>query len=107
MQYRRRKRRLAIHAGVYVIVNGFSIGQWLLLRDEPIEDVDPRVLESFWPVWLMLLWGAILGSMGCTSGRASPSSTFRRSAPRAGGRAERSARSCSPTSSARPSVRRR
>jgi hypothetical protein len=32
-----------------VIVNGLSIGQWLLLRDEPIEDVDPRVLESIWP----------------------------------------------------------
>jgi 2TM domain len=64
MQYRRRKRRLAIHAGVYVIVNGLFIGQWLLLRDEPIEDVDPRVLESFWPIWLMLLWGAILGIHG-------------------------------------------
>jgi class 3 adenylate cyclase len=64
MQYRRRKRRLAIHTGVYVIVNGLFIGQWLLLRHEPIEDVDPRVLESFWPVWLMLLWGAILGIHG-------------------------------------------
>jgi len=64
MQYRRRKRRLAIHAWVYVIVNGLFIGQWLLLRDEPIADVDPRVLESFWPIWLMLLWGAILGIHG-------------------------------------------
>jgi class 3 adenylate cyclase len=64
MQYRRRKRRLAIHAAVYVIVNGLFIGQWLLLRDEPIEKVDPRVLESFWPIWLMLVWGAILGVHG-------------------------------------------
>jgi hypothetical protein len=34
---------------LYVIVNGLSIGQWLLLRNEPIEDVDPRVLELIWP----------------------------------------------------------
>jgi class 3 adenylate cyclase len=64
MRYRRQKRRLAIHAGVYAIVNAFFVAQWLLLRDRPIEGVDPRDLASFWPVWLMLLWGVFLGVHG-------------------------------------------
>jgi class 3 adenylate cyclase len=64
MQYRRQKRRLAIHAGVFAIVNASMVAQWLLLRDRPIEGVDPRDLASFWPVWLMLLWGIVLGIHG-------------------------------------------
>ena len=63
-QYRRRKRRLAIHAALFAIVNGFFVGQWLLVRDAPLEEVDPRVFASFWPVWLMLLWGVVLGIHG-------------------------------------------
>jgi hypothetical protein len=42
LQYRRRKRRLAIHAVLFVIVNGFFAGQWLLVRDAPLEDADAR-----------------------------------------------------------------
>jgi class 3 adenylate cyclase len=64
MRYRRQKRRLAIHAGVFAIVNAFFVAQWLLLRDRPIEGVDPQDLASFWPVWLMLLWGVFLGIHG-------------------------------------------
>jgi hypothetical protein len=57
LQYRRRKRRLAIHAALFAIVNGFFVGQWLLALDAPLENADPRALASFWPAWLMLLWG--------------------------------------------------
>jgi hypothetical protein len=64
LQYRRRKSRLAIHAALFAIVNGFFVGQWLLVRDAPLEEVDPRVFASFWPVWLMLLWGVVLGIHG-------------------------------------------
>lgn len=64
MQYRRRMRRLAIHAGIFAIVNAFFIAQWFLLRNKPIEGVDPRDLASFWPIWLMLPWGVFLGIHG-------------------------------------------
>jgi class 3 adenylate cyclase len=45
-------------------VNGVFVGQWLLLRDAPLEAVDPRALASFWPGWLMLLWSVVLGMHG-------------------------------------------
>jgi class 3 adenylate cyclase len=64
IQYRRRKRALAIHATVFAIVNGFLVGQWFFLRDAPVDEVDRRVLESFWPVWSMLAWGVVLGIHG-------------------------------------------
>lgn len=52
------------HAVLFVIVNGFFVGQWLLVRDAPLEDADARALASFWPAWLMLLWGVVLGIHG-------------------------------------------
>lgn len=64
IRYRRQKRWLAIHAALFAIVNVFFVGQWLLLRDAPLKDVDPRALASFWPAWLMLLWGVVLGIHG-------------------------------------------
>lgn len=64
IEYRRRKRRLAIHAAVFGIVNALFVGQWLLLRDAPADDIDPRALASFWPAWLILLWAAALGVHG-------------------------------------------
>lgn len=62
--YRRRKRWLAIHAVLFAIVLGFFVGQWLLVRDIPLEDVDRRALASFWPAWLIPLWGVVLGIHG-------------------------------------------
>jgi hypothetical protein len=35
-----------LHAGVYLVVNGFFTVTWLLA---------PRVDEQFWPAWIMLL----------------------------------------------------
>jgi class 3 adenylate cyclase len=64
IQHRRRKRWLGIDAGLFAIVNGFFVGQWLLMQDLPLKEVDPRALLSFWPGWLMLLWGAVLGIHG-------------------------------------------
>jgi len=64
IRYRRRKRWLAIHTVLFAIVNGFLVGQWLLIRDAPLEEVDPHALASFWPAWLMLLWGVMLGIHG-------------------------------------------
>jgi len=64
IRYRRRKRWLAIHAALFAAVNVFFVGQWLLLRDAPLKDVDPRALASFWPGWLMLVWGVVLGIHG-------------------------------------------
>jgi class 3 adenylate cyclase len=63
IRYRRRKRWLAIHAALFALVNVFFVGQWLLLHDASLKDLDPRAL-SFWPGWLILLWGVVLGIHG-------------------------------------------
>lgn len=62
--YRQRKRWLGIHAALFAILNAANIGQWLLLRDAPLDDIDPRALATFWPAWLMLTWGVLLGIHG-------------------------------------------
>lgn len=49
IRYRRRKRWLAMHAVLFAIVKGFFVGQWLLARDVPLEELDRRVLASFCP----------------------------------------------------------
>jgi class 3 adenylate cyclase len=41
-----------LHAGVYLVVNGFFTVTWLLA---------PRVDEQFWPAWVMLLLAVPLG----------------------------------------------
>ena len=55
---RRRRRRasrwLLLHAGVYLVVNGFFTVVWLLAL------AVPGVREQFWPRWIMLL-GVPLG----------------------------------------------
>jgi len=64
LRYRRRKRWLGIHAALFAILNAANIGQWLLLRDASLDDIDPRALATFWPAWLILTWGALLGIRG-------------------------------------------
>jgi class 3 adenylate cyclase len=64
LDYRRRKRWLGIHAAVFAILNVANVGQWLLLRDAPLDRVDPRLLATFWPGWLMLVWGVVLAIHG-------------------------------------------
>ncbi len=51
----RSPRWLVLHAGVYVVVNGFFVVTWLLAP------VVPGVQEQFWPAWIMLLLGVPLG----------------------------------------------
>lgn len=64
IRYRRRKRWLGIHAALFAIVNGFFIGQWLLVPDVPGGHADLRAIDSFWPGWLMLVWAVPLGIHG-------------------------------------------
>jgi len=45
-------RWLLLHAGLYLVVNGFFTVTWLLA---------PRVDEQFWPAWVMLLLAVPLG----------------------------------------------
>jgi class 3 adenylate cyclase len=51
----RSPRWLLLHAGVYLVVNGFFIAIWLLAP------AVPGVQEQFWPKWIMLLLGVPLG----------------------------------------------
>lgn len=59
--HERRKRWLGVHAGLFALVNGFFVGTWLMTREEaagsPVEEA-----AGFWPAWLMLLWGVLLGA---------------------------------------------
>jgi class 3 adenylate cyclase len=51
----RSPRWLLLHAGVYLVVNGFFTATWLLAP------AVPGVQEQFWPKWIMLLLGVPLG----------------------------------------------
>jgi class 3 adenylate cyclase len=64
LTYRRRKRWLGVHAAVFAILNAANIGQWLLLRDAPLDEIDPKALATFWPGWLLITWGVVLGIHG-------------------------------------------
>lgn len=58
--HQRRKHWLKIHSGLYLVVNGFFVGTWLLTQGIPdLSDVRDR--EGFYPGWLMILWGVFLG----------------------------------------------
>ena len=59
-RHERRKRWLGVHAGLFAIVNGYFVGTWFMERQGPAG----RLVEEaagFWPAWLMLVWGALLG----------------------------------------------
>jgi class 3 adenylate cyclase len=51
----RSPRWLVLHAGVYVVVNGFFVVTWLLAPPAP------RAPDQFWPAWTMLLLAVPLG----------------------------------------------
>jgi class 3 adenylate cyclase len=61
---RRRKRWLGIHAALFAILNAANVAQWLLIRDIPVEEIDRRALATFWPAWLLLVWGVVLAVHG-------------------------------------------
>ena len=57
----RRKRLMIFHIGVFAVLNAFMIGTWIVIRLQEPESADDRATESFWPIWLMLVWGCCLG----------------------------------------------
>ncbi|HVD15460.1 MAG TPA: adenylate/guanylate cyclase domain-containing protein [Actinomycetota bacterium] len=58
----RSPRLLVLHAGIYLVVNGFALVVWLLAPDPPaVQGVDPRLQDQFWPGWTLLLLGVPLG----------------------------------------------
>jgi class 3 adenylate cyclase len=59
-----RVRLLAIHAGLFILVNGFMIGTWVMSRLAPGDPRARRAPEEFWPGWLILVWGFVLGLHG-------------------------------------------
>jgi hypothetical protein len=62
-QHQRRKRWWYIHLALFLVVNGFFVATWLMIRSQPdITDVQAR--EGFYPGWLLIVWGAVLGLHG-------------------------------------------
>jgi class 3 adenylate cyclase len=58
----RRRKLLAIHTGLFVLVNGFMVGTWTMTKLAPgVPAGDRRAPEGFWPGWLILTWGFVLG----------------------------------------------
>ena len=48
---------------MFLVVNGFFVATWLMVRST--EGVtDQRAQEGFYPGWVLILWGAILGLHG-------------------------------------------
>lgn len=79
-------RNLFIHGVVYLAVNGVVIGLWVLLSGSPAElgdlVADPSLAfgTGFWPIWLILVWGAALVIHGglAVAGVVSPSARRQR-----------------------------
>jgi class 3 adenylate cyclase len=57
----RRARALAIHVGLYILVNGFMAGTWVMTRLAPGEPGHRHPPKGFWPGWLIVTWGFVLG----------------------------------------------
>ena len=60
-------RWLVLHAGTYLLVNGFLVVVWLLSPDPatverlPIKGLPAAIRGQFWPAWSMLLLAVPLG----------------------------------------------
>jgi class 3 adenylate cyclase len=57
----RRARALAIHVGLYVVVNAFMVGTWAMTKLAPGKPGHRRPPEGFWPGWMIVTWGFVLG----------------------------------------------
>jgi class 3 adenylate cyclase len=58
----RSPRWLVLHAGIYVVVNGFFVVVWLLAPDpSTVQGAAPGARDQFWPAWGMLLLAVPLG----------------------------------------------
>jgi class 3 adenylate cyclase len=85
-QHQRRKRWWFIHLALFLVVNGFFVATWLMIQSQPnITDVQAR--EGFYPGWLLIVWGAILGLHGVYVWARRPQ--LRTLAARSGGQAGR------------------
>jgi class 3 adenylate cyclase len=52
----RSPRLLVLHAGIYLMVNGFAVVVWLLAPPpSTVPGAAPRVQDQFWPGWTMLV----------------------------------------------------
>src|SRR5262245_19370361 len=58
---RRRGRTLAIHVGLYVMVNAFMVGTWVMTRLAPGQPGHRRPPKGFWPGWMIVTWEFLLG----------------------------------------------
>jgi class 3 adenylate cyclase len=68
----RRARALGIHVRLYVLVNGFMVGTWVMTRLAPGQPGHRRPPEGFWPGWMIVTWAFVLGlhSLHVWAGRA-------------------------------------
>src|SRR5262245_8015839 len=58
---RRRGRSLTIHVCLYVLVNAFMVGTWVMTRLAPGQPGHRRPPKGFWPGWMLVTWGFLLG----------------------------------------------
>jgi class 3 adenylate cyclase len=78
----RSPRLLVLHAGIYVVVNGFAVVVWLLAPAPTIaRGAAPGLQDQFWPGWTMLLLAVPLG-LHATIVLATRPSTARPAPPR-------------------------
>jgi class 3 adenylate cyclase len=58
----RSPRLLVLHAGLYLVVNGFLVVVWLLAPEPTFaQGVAPGSQDQFWPAWSMLVLAVPLG----------------------------------------------
>lgn len=60
----RRVRSLAIHVGLFILVTGFMVATWAMTKLAPAAPRDRQPPEGFWPGWMIVTWGFVLGLHG-------------------------------------------